>query len=156
MTAIRNALCFALLCAAGAVHSAERVERSTVRILGNDAGFQEARYADDGTVKVHYEYNDRGRGPKTDSTYRVGKDGRWDTAEIAGVAYFKTPVAERFAGLYALDATTLEPLFRKLDALSRNRAEGIPAWLLSHPKAAERIAAIEANEARWTAAQQVP
>lgn len=97
MTAIRNALCFALLCAAGAVHSAERVERSTVRILGNDAGFQEARYADDGTVKVHYEYNDRGRGPKTDSTYRVGKDGRWDTAEIAGVAYFKTPVAERFS-----------------------------------------------------------
>lgn len=47
-------------------------------------------------------------------------------------------------------------LFRKLDALSRNRAEGIPAWLLSHPKAAERIAAIEANEARWTATQQVP
>jgi len=28
-----------------------------------------------------------------------------------------TPVAARFAGLYALDATTLEPLFRKLDAL---------------------------------------
>jgi putative metalloprotease len=24
-----------------------------------------------------------------------------------------------------------------------------PVWLLSHPKAAERIAAIEANEARW-------
>jgi hypothetical protein len=27
------------------------------------------------------------------------------------------PIAERFSGLYALDATTLEPLFRKLDAL---------------------------------------
>lgn len=40
-------------------------------------------------------------------------------------------------------------LFRKLDALTRNRAEGIPAWMLSHPGAAERIAAIEANEARW-------
>ncbi|WP_136645407.1 M48 family metallopeptidase [Tabrizicola sp. YIM 78059] len=40
-------------------------------------------------------------------------------------------------------------LFRKLDALTQNRAEGIPAWLLSHPKTAERIAAIEANEARW-------
>lgn len=40
-------------------------------------------------------------------------------------------------------------LFRKLNALTQNRAEGIPAWLLSHPKTGERIAAIEANEARW-------
>ena len=40
-------------------------------------------------------------------------------------------------------------LFRKLDALTQNRAEGIPAWLLSHPRVEERIAAIEANEARW-------
>ena len=40
-------------------------------------------------------------------------------------------------------------LFRKLEALTQNRAEGIPAWLLSHPRADERIAAIEANEARW-------
>ena len=40
-------------------------------------------------------------------------------------------------------------LFRKLNALTQNRAEGIPAWLLSHPKTEERIAAIEANEARW-------
>ena len=40
-------------------------------------------------------------------------------------------------------------LFRKLDALTRTRAEGIPAWLLSHPDVEDRIAAIEANEARW-------
>lgn len=40
-------------------------------------------------------------------------------------------------------------LFRKLGALTANRAEGIPAWLLSHPKTADRIAAIEAAEARW-------
>jgi metalloprotease len=40
-------------------------------------------------------------------------------------------------------------LFRKLEALTQTRAEGIPAWLLSHPKVDERIAAIEANEARW-------
>jgi metalloprotease len=40
-------------------------------------------------------------------------------------------------------------LFRKLDALTQNRAEGVPAWLLSHPRVEERIAAIEANEARW-------
>jgi putative metalloprotease len=40
-------------------------------------------------------------------------------------------------------------LFRKLEALTRTRAEGVPAWLLSHPKVDDRIAAIEANEARW-------
>ena len=42
-------------------------------------------------------------------------------------------------------------LFRKLGALTQQRAEGIPAWLMSHPKTTERIAAIEANEARWMA-----
>lgn len=40
-------------------------------------------------------------------------------------------------------------LFRKLSALTENRAEGIPAWLMSHPKTDERIAAIEAKEASW-------
>jgi putative metalloprotease len=44
-------------------------------------------------------------------------------------------------------------LFRKLGALTANRAEGIPAWLLSHPKTDARIAAIEANEARWVGSQ---
>ncbi len=46
-------------------------------------------------------------------------------------------------------------LFRKLDALTANRGEGIPAWLLSHPKVDERIAAIEANEARWMGQKQI-
>jgi putative metalloprotease len=45
-------------------------------------------------------------------------------------------------------------LFRKLGALTANRAEGIPAWLLSHPKVEARIAAIEANEARWVGLQR--
>ncbi len=41
-------------------------------------------------------------------------------------------------------------LFEKLDRLTGNRAGAVPAWLLSHPKSTERIAAIEANEAKWT------
>lgn len=40
-------------------------------------------------------------------------------------------------------------LFHKLDLMTGNPAEGMPAWLLSHPKTAERVAAIEANERRW-------
>lgn len=46
-------------------------------------------------------------------------------------------------------------LFRKLEALTKTHAEGVPAWLLSHPRADERISAIEANEARWMAATRV-
>ncbi|MES2539724.1 MAG: M48 family metallopeptidase [Pseudomonadota bacterium] len=45
-------------------------------------------------------------------------------------------------------------LFRKLGALTQNRGQGIPAWLMSHPKTDERIAAIEANEARWVGDRQ--
>ena len=42
-------------------------------------------------------------------------------------------------------------LFQKLDALTKVRGAEIPVWLRSHPHAPERIAAIEANEARWGA-----
>jgi len=38
---------------------------------------------------------------------------------------------------------------RKLEALTGTPGAGAPAWLLSHPKTAERIAAIEARESRW-------
>ena len=40
-------------------------------------------------------------------------------------------------------------LFTKLERLTGGAGAGTPAWLLSHPKTAERIAAIEANERRW-------
>ena len=40
-------------------------------------------------------------------------------------------------------------LFVKLEALTGARGGAAPAWLMSHPKTGERIAAIEANEARW-------
>lgn len=39
-------------------------------------------------------------------------------------------------------------LFRKLAAMAGGTG-GVPAWLMSHPGAEDRIAAIEANERRW-------
>jgi putative metalloprotease len=42
-------------------------------------------------------------------------------------------------------------LFRKLAALSKSAGAGVPAWLMSHPASDDRIAAIEAMSARWTA-----
>ena len=40
-------------------------------------------------------------------------------------------------------------LFGKLEGLTGMGGRGAPAWLMSHPKSADRIAAIEANEAKW-------
>ena len=42
-------------------------------------------------------------------------------------------------------------LFNKLENLTGARGATTPAWMLSHPKTPQRIAAIEANEAKWTA-----
>ncbi|MCU0830098.1 MAG: M48 family metallopeptidase [Rhizobiaceae bacterium] len=44
-------------------------------------------------------------------------------------------------------------LFAKLDRLTGSHGAGGMEWLRSHPQTAERIAAIEANEARWAADQ---
>ena len=40
-------------------------------------------------------------------------------------------------------------LFRKLERLTGGRRQATPAWFLSHPPAAQRIAAIEQHEQRW-------
>ena len=44
-------------------------------------------------------------------------------------------------------------LFTKLEKLTGANGAAVPAWLLSHPKTVERIAAIEANEAKWQPAE---
>lgn len=40
-------------------------------------------------------------------------------------------------------------MFEKLDALTAERSGVMPAWLMSHPKTADRIAALRALESRW-------
>ncbi|NOC44388.1 M48 family metallopeptidase [Ruegeria sp. HKCCD7559] len=40
-------------------------------------------------------------------------------------------------------------LFHKLEDLTQQRAGVAPAWLMSHPKTGERVAALEALEQRW-------
>ncbi|MCH2095787.1 MAG: M48 family metalloprotease [Rhodobacteraceae bacterium] len=42
-------------------------------------------------------------------------------------------------------------LFTKLEALTQSRGGAVPAWLMSHPKTHERIAALEKLETRWKA-----
>lgn len=40
-------------------------------------------------------------------------------------------------------------LFHKLEDLTKSNSGAAPAWLMSHPKTGERIAAIEKLESRW-------
>ena len=40
-------------------------------------------------------------------------------------------------------------LFRKLEALTGMRGAVVPAWLMSHPRVEDRIAAIERHEVAW-------
>jgi len=42
-------------------------------------------------------------------------------------------------------------LFTKLEKLTQSRAGVTPAWLMSHPRTDERIAALDRLEARWNA-----
>lgn len=48
-----------------------------------------------------------------------------------------------------IGAEAQKSLFGKLDSLTKGRGGVMPAWLMSHPKTVERIAAIEKNEAKW-------
>ena len=61
--------------------------------------------------------------------------------------------ADRFASALMIRAglgtDPQKSLFRKLDGLTGGTAAPAPAWFLSHPPTAQRIAAIEAHEARW-------
>lgn len=41
-------------------------------------------------------------------------------------------------------------LFAKLEKLTGARGATTPAWMLSHPKSQQRVAAIETNEAKWS------
>jgi len=50
----------------------------------------------DGTVYEFYQFNDRGRGPKTYSTYRLDSHGIVTMEETKGVDYMKNPVNETF------------------------------------------------------------
>lgn len=50
-----------------------------------------------------------------------------------------------------IGAAPQKSLFTKLEGLTGMRGCGSPAWLMSHPKTADRITAIEKLETRWQA-----
>jgi amidohydrolase family protein len=77
--------------------AADDVERSAHLRYGQPNGFQEVRHNADGSISVHFEYNDRGRGPKFDTRYRLAADGTLLQVESEGVDYLKAPLSDHFS-----------------------------------------------------------
>jgi imidazolonepropionase-like amidohydrolase len=71
--------------------------RYTFILSGNKAGYESSTRNPDGSLQVHFEFNDRGRGPNINEKIRAGKDGIPTEIEITGVDYLKAPVDERYS-----------------------------------------------------------
>ena len=70
--------------------------RYTVLMMGNKAGFQTTTRNGDGSFDFAFEFNDRGRGPKTTEHVALDKDGLPVSVENKGIDYYKAPVEEHF------------------------------------------------------------
>ena len=90
------ALAHAQVTAAPAPDSATAT-RYTFILAGNKAGYESSTRNPDGSLQIHFEFNDRGRGPNINEKIRAGKDGIPTEIEITGVDYLKAPVEERFS-----------------------------------------------------------
>src|SRR5215475_11265960 len=71
--------------------------RYTFLTMGNKAGFETSTRNADGSWQIHFEFNDRGRGPSIDEKIVAGKDGVPTLIEIKGNDYYKAPVEEHFS-----------------------------------------------------------
>ncbi len=72
-------------------------ERYSVTIMGNLAGQQAVWTAADGTTHMFYQFNDRGRGPKTTSILTLDKSGVPVAETVKGNDYLKSPVSEDYS-----------------------------------------------------------
>lgn len=71
--------------------------RYLVITAGRTAGEQVVRQLAGGVIEATFEFNDRGRGPKTLSRIDVGDGGVPTRVEIAGNDYYKNTVSETFS-----------------------------------------------------------
>jgi imidazolonepropionase-like amidohydrolase len=77
-------------------------ERYSFLMMGNLAGQQAVWTAPDATLHIFFQFNDRGRGPKTTSILNLDPNGLAISEVITGNDYLKSPVAEN----YSLEAGT--------------------------------------------------
>jgi hypothetical protein len=83
-------LTISALCATG------QVRNYSIMIAGRTAGHETHTLGDDGSVRVTYSYNDRGRGPDMQGRYVFDREGMPVAIELSGQDYNHTPIDERF------------------------------------------------------------
>jgi hypothetical protein len=83
-------LAISTLCLAG------QVRRYSIVIAGRTAGHETHTRSGDGSVRVAYSYNDRGRGPDIEGRYVFDRDGIPVSITLTGQDYNHTPVEEQF------------------------------------------------------------
>ena len=71
-------------------------ERFKFLMMGNEAGQQAVWTASDGTLHVFFQFNDRGRGPKTTSILKLDSNGVPISETVTGNDYLKSAVDETF------------------------------------------------------------
>src|SRR5580704_2887128 len=72
-------------------------EHYSFLMTGNPAGQQAVWTASDGTLHVFFQFNDRGRGPKTTSVLKLDANGLPISEVITGNDYLKSPVTENYS-----------------------------------------------------------
>jgi imidazolonepropionase-like amidohydrolase len=77
-------------------------EHYSLLLMGNRAGQEAVWTASDGTLHIFFQFNDRGRGPKTTSILKLDANGIPVSETITGNDYLKSPVTEN----YSLEAGT--------------------------------------------------
>ena len=69
----------------------------SLNIMGNAAGQQAVWTASDGTLHLFFQFNDRGRGPKTTSILTINAKGVPTSETVTGNDYLKSPVNEDYS-----------------------------------------------------------
>jgi imidazolonepropionase-like amidohydrolase len=72
-------------------------ERYSMLLMGNLAGQQAVWTASDGTLHIFFQFNDRGRGPKTTSILKLDANGIPVSEVVTGNDYLKSPVNENYS-----------------------------------------------------------
>ncbi len=84
--------------------------RYTVLMMGNQAGYETSSQDADGSWRLYYEFNDRGRGPATTERVTLDQSGIPVSLENSGTDYYKAAIDEHFS-------------LRETNATWKNRAE---------------------------------
>ena len=95
---MRFFLCLAALVTAANTYGVDSGRyHYTFLTVGEKSGSQVVNYDDDGRVAISFEFNDRGRGPNTDTRIELNADGIPVRIDISGNNYYKGEVSEHFA-----------------------------------------------------------